>query len=365
MFSWFSSSNDNKSSILSYSSYRDSKKRLNNIFTRIIQVNPSMKEELEKLCNEEQLMDLLQENINIDFNKKYTFDDIQKLTQILTNTVPLSSKSIINMIENKNKLSLDNNPDKVQIIEIKNTITKKISYLDKVIKLLKNQCILFIDEKKITEEKCKLLEEDAEKNKDKIELKKEKIKTYELFLNACEQNIANFEKTLDNIRDFNNKDPKENQQFTTSNNIDMPSEIKPTKKQSLADFLKKKKYASTSQKIDIDDDDEMKDYNNQMQIIKEKQKKQDDILILLHHNILHIQEQAKTIGSELDIQCKKLENLDSQMDKQQTKLQTLNKNITKLLSEKSKGMCMLYFVGCILIVCIVIFFVVTLTNANK
>jgi hypothetical protein len=362
MFSFLNFSNDNKSSVLLYSSHRDSKKRLNNIFAKIIHANPEMKEEIEKLCNDEQLVDLCQDNINIDFNKIYTIDDLQFLTHLLTHTIPLSSKGIINMIENKNKLSLDNNPDKIQIIEAKNTITKKIMFLDKMIKLLKNHCLSFTNEKKRIEEKCILLEKDTEKNKEKITIKKEIIKTYELFLNACDQNLDNFEKTLDNIKDFNNKDPKENQQFTTSNNIS--PELKPSKKQSLADFLNKKKYKQMPEKINIDDE-EMKDYNNQMQILKDKQKKEDEILILLHQNILHIQERAKIIGSELAIQCENLENLDSQMDKQQTKLQSLNKNITKLLAEKSKGMCMLYFVGCILIICIVIFFVVTLTNANK
>lgn len=361
MFSFLNFSNDSKTSGLLYSSHRDSKKRLNNIFARIIHANPDMKDEIEKLCNDEQLVDLCQDNTNIDFDKTYTFDDLQFLTKILTQTIPLSSKGIINMIENKNKLSLDNNPDKIQIIEIKNTITKKIMYLEKMIKLLKNHFITFTNEKKIIEEKCTLLEKEEEKNKEKITTKKEKIKTYELFLNACGQHIDIFEKTLDNIKDFNNKDPKENQQFSTSNNIDVPSELKPSKNQSLRDFLNRKKNKQFPPKPDVNDE-EMKNYDNQMQILKDKQKKQDEMLVILHQNIRHIEEQAKVIGTELKTQTERLDDLGSQMDKQQAKLQSLNKNMTKLLLEKSKGMCMLYFVGCILIICLVIFFVVTLTN---
>jgi hypothetical protein len=338
---------------------RDSKKHLGNIFTKIIQVSPELKDQIERDFKECLLDAQTNETTYINFEKKYSFDDIKDLTHLLTNTIPLESKFLIDLIEERNKMAIVKNPDKEEIAEKNTVINKKITFINNIIKLLRDYSSEFINEKNIQEEKCKKLEENSEKNKDKITQKKEKLNIYNTFISACNDNLENFEKTLDNIREHNSKDPKENQSFTNIQTAQNPEKKEQPKRTKLQDFLKKQKYKPSATAASTDnqehDQQEMDDYKAGMDQINKEKEQQDKLLDMIQASVLRIANQGKEIGHEIDAQIVKMKEVETKMDQHQDKIITLNKRIVKLLEETSKGEKITIAIGVFLVFCIIIF----------
>jgi hypothetical protein len=91
----------------------------------------------------------------------------------------------------------------------------------------------------------------------------------------------------------------------------------------------------------------------QARLLAEKQKKQDQSLSILLVTMGRIEDVAKQIGEEFDKQQQILKGTEDKMDKANADLTGLNKNLTKLMKEKSPFAMMLYVAGLLMILAVV------------
>lgn len=333
---------DKKEATLSHSSYRDSERRLDRLFRKMIVVSPNLSSDIETIYGK--TMSAC-DSFQIDINKIYTFDDISFLTDVLTCFIPVEIKHVLSSIEERNKMILESNPDRNEVVRTNNEITKKLYVLENVIKMLRKSSLTFIDEKNALVDKIAILQENAER-------KTQKLNIYNIFLNACNNGLDNFQRTVENIKEHKSKDPKEKQEdLSLSQAVDKKIVLRLTLRQLLDKKRKPNAY------VHFDDNDEVSGYNEEMRLMADKKAKEDQLLNELGAVVITIEQQGKLIGNELDKHLHTLNNTGEEMEKEQAKLGSLNKGLKKLLEEKSKMMCTLNIVGIIVVIVIILIIV--------
>lgn len=299
---------------------------------------------------------------NFDTVKEYDINDIPILSNMIIITFPSCCKFLLEYINERNKVLLEQYKDTREIATMNNELNKKLNSIKNVLSALKKCKDLFADKKNNVEEKCKKYGENN--NNKKLAEKKEMFNRYDTFIKLCNENFDKFDSLIVSIEDYKNKIPTKDDEVPNAN-AEIPSisnKIKNTMRQKLTDLKKKRKdkYVSVDG-IGTIDSSEQVEFDREMDNLNLKKQKQDKCLDILLATVNEIQTNAKLIGDELTKQEEMIENSNKTIDKEQNKLDKLNKNLTTLLKDVPKSNVVIYVIICLLILAIV---GITLTQSN-